>query len=392
MLESLGYEPRLADLSKSPPQAQACADVLLAATRPGERVLLSPLAQNFDLALEVSRRLMIQGRITVLGGNMATIAPIGCATTIHRGQATPASIAVCLQASDPVVSNRIGRGAETDWLPNYRLLEAYRCKVPLLRLNASHGCRFACGFCGDAWSQSLAVVPVEVLEHEVRQFERLFPETRLIYVGDKTFGQSPEAVRNLLQVFRFRPNYRFIVQTHVRAIKDELTDAMRRLGVVAVELGFETASGELLREYRKNNGTTDFIRRVVRSLNASGFRVVLNILSGLPQETVAAHRQTLDFIRDAASEVWLYNLYNFVPYPLTPQFPMIRDRIVDWEFRNWREDGPPVFRPWHLSREENYQVFIQKVAAAHEAIRARAIGDATTRVCAEDVASAETWP
>jgi hypothetical protein len=371
MLESLGYEPNFLDLSTRRADAQTCAAALLNASQPGDRVLLSPLAQNFDLALEVSRRLLAANRLTILGGNMAGLAKAGeDVTTIHRGQATPSSLKACLETGNALVTHRIAPGAQANWLPSYRLLEPYRGKVPLLRLNASHGCLFACDFCGDAWSRSLTVVPVEVLEHEVRQFERLFPETRLIYVGDKTFGQSPQAVRNLLEVFARRPQqYRFIVQTHVLAIKDDLLEAMLRLGVVVVELGFESASRDLLRENRKTNLTADVFRRVVRRLDEAGLDVVLNVLSGLPEETPAAHVETLGFIHDAASEVWLYNLYNFVPYPLTPQFLRMRDRIVDWQFENWREDGPPVFRPWHLSRDESYRFFLQKVAAAHAVIR-----------------------
>jgi radical SAM superfamily enzyme YgiQ (UPF0313 family) len=254
-------------------------------------------------------------------------------------------------------------------LPNYRLLDRYRGKVALLRLNASHGCLYACDFCGDVWSRSLVAVSKSVLEHEVRQFERLFPETRLIYVGDKTFGQSKLAVRNLLDVFSERPEYRFIVQTHVLAINDELVDAMRRLGVLVVELGFESASIEFLREYRKGNRTLEFLLERMMRLRRRGIRVVLNVLSGLPSETRADHEQTVAFIERAGSDSWLYNLYNFVPYPLTPQFQKIRERIFDWTFCHWVEDGPPVFWPYHVTPQENFLFFLEKVAAAHDAIR-----------------------
>jgi radical SAM superfamily enzyme YgiQ (UPF0313 family) len=155
----------------------------------------------------------------------------------------------------------------------------------------------------------------------------------------------------------------------VLAVKDNLIDDMRRLGVVAVELGFESAASELLRENRKTNRSADVVETAICKLNAAGLRVILNVLSGLPEETPEAHAETLEFIRRAGQEVWLYNLYNFVPYPLTSQFHRIRDRIVDWEFRNWREDGPPVFEPWRVARAESYEFLLEKVTAAHAAIR-----------------------
>jgi len=373
MLEAIGYESRLIDLSTLPAEVETCARSILAATKPGERVLLSPLAQNFDLALAISAILMAEKRITLLGGNMATLATPGSATAIHRGPATPTSLATLLQGSESVLTGRLEADAVARWRPSYRLLESYRRKVPLLRLNASHGCLFACDFCGDAWSRSLTIVAPDVLEYEVSQFERLFPETRLIYIGDKTFGQSMEAVRNLLAVFEDRHDYRFVVQTHVLALTPDVLEAMRRLGVVAVELGFESASPRLMRSNRKANRDPDFFHQAIRRLREAGMRVVLNVLSGLPEEDSAAHRATLDFIDQTASDVWLYNLYNFVPYPLTAQFARIRDRIVDWRFCNWREDGLPVFEPLHVTREESFRFFVEKVQAAHIAVKRHAL-------------------
>ncbi|HEU5228861.1 MAG TPA: hypothetical protein VFU49_13680, partial [Ktedonobacteraceae bacterium] len=86
-----------------------------------------------------------------------------------------------------------------------------------------------------------------------------------------------------------------------------------------------------------------------------------NVLGGLPNETRESQQRTLDFLEKTAHFVWLYNLYNFVPYPKTPLFPMIRDRIVDWNFQNWREDGPVVFTPFNQSREEAWEHFLRLV-------------------------------
>src|SRR5262245_862535 len=46
MLESLGYTPSFIDLSQTAAGADECMQALRASTRPGEVVLLSPLAQN----------------------------------------------------------------------------------------------------------------------------------------------------------------------------------------------------------------------------------------------------------------------------------------------------------------------------------------------------------
>ncbi|RST24379.1 radical SAM protein [Streptomyces sp. WAC04770] len=250
------------------------------------------------------------------------------------------------------------------WAPDYRHLGGYEGQVPLLRLNASHGCLYQCSFCGDAWSKQLTLVETDALKQEVDDLTSRFPDTRLFYIGDKTFGQSREAVANLLDVFRDRPGYRFIVQTHVMQVKDWIVDAMLELGVVAVELGFESADSQMLKRLNKLSRGLDDYTTKIHKLSDAGLKVVLNMMGGLDEETEAAHGQTVDWMRENSSALWLFNLYNFVPYPLTPDFPRLRERIFNWDFADWREDVPVVYRPQHLSPEASWDLFQEKIAPA----------------------------
>lgn len=372
MLESIGARPELLDLSCANAEPAACLDPVLAATEAGDLVYLSPLAQNMDLATDLSRSLLARGRRTVLGGNMAPVAKPGDASVIHRGQLSPESLLHALRrdARGLIDGQRRTRG-RISWTPSYRLFEHYEGTVPLLRVNASHGCLFGCSFCGDAWSKELHVVECDALKSEVAELERRFPDTQLVYVGDKSFGQSAEAVRNLLAAFEGRPEYRFIVQTHAALVTPELIATMHALGVAVVELGLESGDFELLRDSNKPTRGADHYISVIEDLSAAGMRVVLNVLGGLPEETLASHERTLKFLDRTADDVWLYNLYNFVPYPLTPYYLRLKERIFDWRFVNWREDAPPVFRPYHLTPEASWSAFLEKVRVAHEHVRSR---------------------
>ena len=296
---------------------------------------------------------------------------------MHHGILTRDSLERILHGGGIGISRiapRRGRGGRLDSVPDYTQLLHYRGKVPLLRLNASHGCLYQCSFCGDAWSRQLHVVAPEALEHEVQQFEELFPEASLIYIGDKTFGQSREGVANLLELFAGRPRYRFIVQTHVLQVNERLIEAMRQLGVVIVEMGFETADSEVLRESHKEVRGVDHYARVIEQLTAAGMRVILNVMGGLPHERAESHRETLAFLQGPRNRAWLYNLYSFVPYPLTPLFPALKERIHDWSFANWREDARPVFHPYHADADESFAWFLEKVAVAHELVRSSHVG------------------
>ncbi|MBS2533357.1 radical SAM protein [Catenulispora sp. NF23] len=384
LVDTAGIDSVFCDLSKTPAEPDVCSEALLEATASGDLVLMSPLAQNFRLALDVAKRLEHAGRRVVLGGNMAPLAPDGAVHAVHRGQLDATLVRRLAE-----LASGAGGGLEKPllpglaseqitWAPEYRHLGDYKGQVPLLRLNASHGCLYQCSFCGDAWSKQLTLVAKDALRREVDELTARFPDTRLFYIGDKTFGQSREAVANLLDVFRDRPGYRFIVQTHVMQVKDWIVEAMLELGVVAVELGFESADSQMLKRLNKLSRGLDHYTTRIHTLSDAGLKVVLNMMGGLDEETEAAHGETVDWMRENSSALWLFNLYNFVPYPLTPDFSRLRERIFNWDYAQWREDAPVVYRPRHLSPEASWNAFQEKIATAHDIIRAPITAVTTT--------------
>src|SRR5262245_7387941 len=260
MLKAVGISADFLDLSNMEASVDICAGAILQSTDEDTVIMLSPLAQNFRLALDISSHVLRYGRRTLLGGNMASLAEPSSASLVYRGLLDAENILMILkklERGSNLVEIRPARQGRVSWVPDYELLSGYHGNVPLLRVNASHGCLYTCSFCGDAWSSKLYVVERSSLEAEISQLERLFPNTNLIYIGDKTFGQSPEAVENLLAVFRSRPRYRLIVQTHIRKLDSHLIEAMERLGVLVVEIGYETADLELLRQSRKGGETLE---------------------------------------------------------------------------------------------------------------------------------------
>jgi uncharacterized radical SAM superfamily protein len=354
------------DLSTTVCSAEACVEAISQRVGNDYLIFLSPLAQNFFLSVAVSRLLMSQGYRTVAGGNMVDLASEKDFTIVYTGLARAGVYDEIVAQQGGKIGNQVILGRKQrplGYRPTYRLLSGFARRVPLVRVSGSHGCLFACTFCGDAWTKQLHLVALEHLRAEVAEIGQVFPETRIVYIGDKTFGQSRESVEHMRQVFRPELGYRLIVQTHITAVDPWLLDAMEEIGVEVVEIGFETADSAVLAELKKGRGGEGFIP-VLESLRERGFLVVLNVLGGLPNETRQSQQRTLDFLGQSSELVWLYNLYNFVPYPKTPIFPLIRDRIVDWNFQNWREDRPVVFTPFHQSREESWTHFLRLVERA----------------------------
>ena len=355
----------LIDASREPFRVADCVRRIARTTGPETLLFFSPLAQNLSLAAAVSRQLRARGYRTVVGGNMSELAGADDFDLVHTGLARAGIYEEIAgrtgRIGHPVTLGR--RQQPLGYRPRYRLLAGLAGRVPRFRLFASHGCLFTCTFCGDAWSQQLHLVDPADLAAEVAEVRSTFPDLKIIFMGDKTFGQSRPAVENLRRVLRPEHGFRLIVQTHVAMVSPWLLDAMAELGVEVVEMGFETASSQILEELDKYGGE-EVYRRAIALLAGRGFNVILNVLGGLPNETRESQAQTLAFLRANTDGVWLYNLYNFVPYPKTPIFPTLRERILDWDFANWREDLPIVYRPYHQSREEAWDHFLELVDLA----------------------------
>lgn len=86
LLDTASIGSSFCDLSKVHAEVAECAERIHAETAHGDLVLMSPLAQNFRLALGVAEQLEAAGRRVVLGGNMAPLTPPGAVHLVHRGQ------------------------------------------------------------------------------------------------------------------------------------------------------------------------------------------------------------------------------------------------------------------------------------------------------------------
>ncbi|AVK83685.1 hypothetical protein C3943_08945 [Lysinibacillus sp. B2A1] len=360
------------DLSKEEFNVEQCLNKIINSVSSKNLIFFSPLAQNFSFTSNISSKLKSLGYTTVIGGNMADLASHEEYSKIYVGIARNGIYDEIMNSNEVIVGRKpkLGRlQISLDYKPKYRLLKPYDKKVPLIRINASHGCLYSCSFCGDAWSRQLHEVDLQLLREEIEEIRMYYPDTKIIYIGDKTFGQSKIAVNNLLKILKPEYGFKLIVQTHILQINDWLLDAMEKLNVKVVEMGFETADSTVLREMKKGHKGSIVFKDALKSLRDRGFKTVLNILSGLPNETRESQNETLKFINETKSMVWLYNHYNFVPYPKTPLYPLIKEKITNWNFNEWREDKPPVFTPKHQSVEDSYLHFLNVVALTTDILK-----------------------
>ncbi|MBM3775698.1 MAG: radical SAM protein, partial [Acidobacteria bacterium] len=263
-----------------------------------------------------------------------------------------------------------------------RDLEVERYNVPFLlnpflSLYTSRGCPAMCTFClwpqthsGHRWrlrsSQDVAA--------EVRYALEAFPQIQEIFFDDDTFNYQKARTVELCR--RLRP-LRFTWSSTSRVTTDyETLRAMKEAGCRLLIVGYESGDPQILKNIKKG-ATLDMAQRFTANCKKLGIKIHGDFIVGLPGETPASIRRTIDFAKRLDTETIQVSIAH--PYPGTEfyeharanglitidsmtdeaghQLPNIvypgldRASLVDWVERFY---GEYYFRPrviWRVARK-----------------------------------------
>jgi len=192
------------------------------------------------------------------------------------------------------------------------------------------GCPFECSYCcnhalkGLADGKYVRLRSPENIVGEIKDVLEKYKKVREFYFEVETLGIDLNWVRGFCEKLRelnanrqnpisFGANLRVCppVVKNVDGFMDDLKRSNFRFLHIGLESGSERVRSEVLRRHYTND---DFLK-VVSAAKSHGFQVILFNLIGLPNETVADFRMTVEANRQANPD-WYY-LSIFFPYPGT---------------------------------------------------------------------------
>jgi anaerobic magnesium-protoporphyrin IX monomethyl ester cyclase len=187
-------------------------------------------------------------------------------------------------------------------------------RSPTYPLMTHRGCPFKCVFCSRNMTQRVrSRSPTHVME-EVRWLHRTFAPRRIRF-EDETFGLHSGATEELLgrlAEFNRQAGLRFWAGTRVDRLSEETFRRMKQAGFDCVEFGVESGSPEVLSRSGKNIDLT-MVRESVRRAKQAGLKVWVNFIIGLPGETPATVRQSIDLAVELNPDT--LSVAVVVPYP-----------------------------------------------------------------------------
>lgn len=154
------------------------------------------------------------------------------------------------------------------------------------------GCPFSCVFC-----------PMSTTGYKLRDLDTVMDELRLlrklgineIFFRDQTFGVNRIRTQALLDRIKSeQPDLKWTCWSRVDLVTEEFLRAIKDAGCHTVMFGIESANEDILKQYNKNT-KREQMERSLKLAQDIGLRTVGTFVVGLPGESEASIRSTIDY-------------------------------------------------------------------------------------------------
>ena len=214
---------------------------------------------------------------------------------------------------DVVGSGRWHMPITGNLLPNDRI----HCLI------TSRGCPNACQYCSSErmWQRKWFARSAENVLDELRTLVRDSRKHLVLFLDQDLNVHKRHAMRLFEALAASELNVRWIGQTSVARLDEDLIGAMGRAGCLAIYLGIESGSQDVLGHVDKVHDL-DRTSEILRALGRQGIYTICGFLVGTPWDTRETLRQTRRFIKQLPADI-SYVSY-MTPYPGTAVFDLAR--------------------------------------------------------------------
>lgn len=222
--------------------------------------------------------------------------------------------------------------------------------LPVVGVQTSRGCPFACDFCAVTamFGHEYRSRPIENVMAEIETLDNKY----VFFYDDNIVGNS----RYSKELFKAlaKHNKRWIGQASTTVIKDpELLDLMEKSGCKGLFIGFESLSEENLKKSLKKHNDPKQFKDVAKKLHDHGIAISGAFVFGLDDDDKSVFERTLEFAMDLELDTAQFNW--LTPYPGTPIYERLKseNRLINNEW--WLTGsglGEVVFHPKLMSANE----------------------------------------
>ncbi|MBN2714765.1 MAG: B12-binding domain-containing radical SAM protein [Deltaproteobacteria bacterium] len=186
---------------------------------------------------------------------------------------------------------------------------------------ATRGCRYGCRFCLNPRLiklQGKAMIrrrTVQSVVQEINAATALYQYNGVIGFHDDIFTMDVDWLTEFADVFRREINRPFWCNVHIQDIDENIVKILRQAGCYRVLTGIECGNERMRKKALGKSVSNEEIMYKVGLLKQQHIKIVATFMIGLPDETEAHLRESVDFCRDIAPD-WVL-LSSLFPFPGT---------------------------------------------------------------------------
>lgn len=160
-------------------------------------------------------------------------------------------------------------------------------------LELTRGCPYRCAFCFESKGQpGLRRFPLALAERELRRFEEAGVEE--VFVLDPTFNADPKRLKEAVAAFRKAGSgLRYYIELRAELVTAEQARLLSELDC-ALQLGLQTADPDVSARVGRKLDPAAYAKKV-RLLDEEGLVYGLDLIYGLPGDSLAGFRRSLDY-------------------------------------------------------------------------------------------------
>lgn len=255
--------------------------------------------------------------------------------------------------------------------PAYRLLPDFprRYNLPLFSypkapntsIISSRGCPYQCSYCDrSVFNRGFRFNSPEYIVEHLKMLNRDFG-IRHVFFYDDLFTTDRSRVARFCELKeRERLDVTYNCIARLEHVDAELLTLLKRSGCWQVNFGIESGDPEVIMKHRKYYGL-DEVQHKLQMVRTTGMRVKGLFMVGLPGESTASIRRTIDYALSLPLDE--INVTKFTPFPGAPVYATIHEHgefIEDWPLMNCVNF---VFVPHGMTKEgleELYNEFIRR--------------------------------
>lgn len=180
-------------------------------------------------------------------------------------------------------------------------------------LITGRGCPFSCAYCASQqlWGRTVRFRSVSNVISELEYLKTNYNPS-IIHFADDTFTLDKDRAKEICQqIINRRLGIKWVCDTRVDCLDEELVALIKSAGCIRVKIGVESGSNRILKAMQKGI-TKEQVRKAVDWIKKEGLPLTVYLMIGFPQETNEDLQQTIELARELDADY--YSLSVLAPY------------------------------------------------------------------------------